>query len=320
MSGKITFIHEYGKPTNKGHIFLADVKVDNTFRCREQEDDDTVESYTEAFTKYIKACKRSEKVRCEDLHTIVNLDYPFPPIWVWHDNGKYYLIAGFHRFLAATKAGLDKILVKEFRGTKEEAILFAMRDNRTNGLRMSYGDWKYCVGKALKLFPDKTPGVVAKELGCSRSYAYKIEKELSTSGQLSSPKQRRGADGKKRSVKRKAKQRPVASVKEPGSEPVLNPPKNETQGTESKQNAPTPEDNPNNEAPFVFDAPSSDAVLEAVKPSSPDLEEKVDGMCEYFRNKLAYCRQKEDRLYIRYRLNELVKEIEAIWETITPQE
>ena len=50
---------------------------------------------------------------------------------------------------------------------------------------------------------DKSPGVIAKGIGVKRSYVYKIEKQLSTSGQLKIPEKRLGLDGKMRSTQRK---------------------------------------------------------------------------------------------------------------------
>jgi hypothetical protein len=131
VSGKIQFSREYGKPTDTGYIQLADVKVDDTFRCREQENEEVVESYTETFKKYIKANKRADKKRYEELRNMEHLDYPFPPARIWQDGDDYYLIAGFYRFQAATKTGIERFRVKVFHGTKEEAILFAIRITST---------------------------------------------------------------------------------------------------------------------------------------------------------------------------------------------
>ena len=211
---------QISKPT---YIALTEIIVSDDFRCREHEDDETIEAYAETFIKYLKANKRADKVRYEELWGIDHLDYPFPPAWIWREGGQVYLIAGFHRYKAAEKAGQNKLLVKEFKGTKENAILLAMRDNRTHGKRLSYGDLKYCVEKALRLFLDKTPGAIARDLGCSRSYASKIGKELSTSGQLTVPETRKGADGRVRSVKRNAKKSTVAPPSKPAKKPTVTP-------------------------------------------------------------------------------------------------
>jgi len=189
---------------------LSEIKCDNLFRCRVENDEDHIEALEEVFSEYKAAMDRGE-----------NPDYPVPPIWIyWLDGGAphhnvmgHVWITGSHRFQAANRAGLDKILVKEFHGTEEEALWFAMRDNRTHGLRLKHGDLKLCIGKALRLFPDKTAGAIAKELGCGRSYAYRVATELSPWGQLNRAEKKRGADGKVRSTKRKPKQSIVRKPK-----------------------------------------------------------------------------------------------------------
>ena len=167
---------------------------DDKFRCRVADDEERIEKLTELLTEY-NAEKKDGK----------NPSYPFRPIVVWQNGTTYTLIAGYHRFGAAHKAKSDTILAMIFEGTQEQAVWFAMKDNSTHGLRLNGNDLKLCITKALRLFSDKSPAVIAQEIGCSRSYAYKIETELSTSGQLEKAEARQGADGKVRAVKKKAK-------------------------------------------------------------------------------------------------------------------
>jgi hypothetical protein len=105
--------------------------------------------------------------------------------------------------------------------TKEEAIWFALTDNRRNGLRLNSRDLKLCITKAIKMFPDKTAAVIAKEIGCSRSYAYEIENQLSASGQLERPKKRTGVDGRKRTTTKK--QPASGETDEPVASPTAQP-------------------------------------------------------------------------------------------------
>jgi len=172
-------------------VKLSDIVQSDTFRCRKQEDPKTVKKYSRVFKDYIKANKKDK-----------DAVYPFPPIHIWLDEDKQYLlVSGFHRFEAAKDAGIVKILAQIVTGTQEEVLMIAMRSNRY-GRKMSADDLRFAIEKALKLCQGITPGVIAKELGCHRSYAYKIEKQLSTSRQLDKPDKRRGADGKERSSKR----------------------------------------------------------------------------------------------------------------------
>jgi ParB-like chromosome segregation protein Spo0J len=163
---------------------LSEITQDEVFRCRLEDDEDIIEAYTETFTQYREAEERGEKP-----------DYPFPPVWVRkRDDETYTLITGFHRDTAARRAGLTEIQVKVFTGTEDEALWLAMRDNRTNGLRLKHGDLKYCIVKALKRLTGLTAGAVAKELGCGRSYAYRIAEEVSPRGHSTSEDDERNPD------------------------------------------------------------------------------------------------------------------------------
>jgi hypothetical protein len=248
-------------------IDLSEIMQSDVFRCRECDDEETIEAYSDVFTKYKESMERGE-----------NPEYPFPPVWIWQEHGingeshqidpkVYTLVAGFHRFEAANKAGIDKILVRVFIGTEDDAALFAMRDNSKNGLRLNYGDLKFCVEKALKRFSDRTPGAIAKDLGCSRTYAYKIESELSTSGQLTKRKKRRGADGRVRSAKRKATQPPPESNPNPASDAQ---PSDEPESVAE----PFDESSVENEAETIL-------PLETSEEQSRSIEEQIDDFFEH---------------------------------------
>ena len=178
------------KTMKETEIFIDVSKIvqDDAFRCRVQDDKDTIEDYTTIFREYKEAKEPGESPV-----------YPFPEIWVWKEDDKYVLITGYHRLAAARQAGLDKIHVKIFTGTKEEAVLLAMRDNQKHGLRLSRGDLKYCIEKVLELFPDKSHAVIAEMLGCSRQYVSKV----ATSCHLPEVEKRVGRDNKEYSTTRK---------------------------------------------------------------------------------------------------------------------
>jgi len=170
-------------------IFIAVSEItrdDDSFGFREQLVMEMCKKLTDVFKEYKEAKERGE-----------NPDYPLPPIVILEVDNKKVLACGYHRYEAALKAGIDRIQVKVFKGTKEEAIWFAMRDNSNHGSRLKKGDLKLCIPKALKLFPDENPAVIAEKLGCSRSYSYEIAAELSATGQLETKEMRKGRDSKK---------------------------------------------------------------------------------------------------------------------------
>jgi hypothetical protein len=109
--------------------------------------------------------------------------------------------------------------VKVFEGTEDDAFMVALKDNSKHGLPMSRGDLRFCIEKAVCRFPDKSPGVIAKMLGRSRSYVSEIVKEVSASGHVVIAEKRQGADGKTYSVKRKVKQPPAAVLEQSNDNP-----------------------------------------------------------------------------------------------------
>jgi hypothetical protein len=106
-------------PTGAQYIALSDIVIDDEYRVRVQENTETILDYVDVFRQY-----RESKDQ--------GVAYPFPPIRVMPtSDGRYILIAGFHRFFAATKAGEESILAIVFGGSEEEAKEFALHDNAT---------------------------------------------------------------------------------------------------------------------------------------------------------------------------------------------
>jgi hypothetical protein len=59
---------------------------------------------------------------------------------VFFDGTDYILAGGFHRYHAARQAGLSELVVDLRQGTRREAVLFAVGDNATHGLRRTNED------------------------------------------------------------------------------------------------------------------------------------------------------------------------------------
>ena len=179
---------------NQDVIFIELAKIekdDEVFYCRKRDNQKYIKKYTDIFKDYKEARERGE-----------DAEYPFVPICVQKRGKRYVLVAGYHRLAAACNAGIDKILALVFEGTEKEAVWFALTNNQ-HGAQLEGDDLEHSIEKALKLFPEKSPPEIAGGIGCSRSYVYKIEKKLSTSGQLKIPEKRLGLDGKMRSTQRK---------------------------------------------------------------------------------------------------------------------
>jgi ParB-like chromosome segregation protein Spo0J len=122
----------------------------------------------------------------------------FPPVVVFHDGSAYYLADGFHRVLAAQRLERKSIDHKIKKGTREDALWYALGANKTNGVRMTRNDVRHAVTTALKTWPEKTQQAIAGRVGCSQRYVGDIQKQLRTTSKLAVPDTRVGADGKER--------------------------------------------------------------------------------------------------------------------------
>jgi hypothetical protein len=98
----------------------------------------------------------------------------FPPITVFSDGGTHRLADGFHRFLAAQRAGRTTLLADVHPGTREEALWFALGANRTNGQRLTEGDKTRAVTLAFATWPTKLNREIADQVGCSTSLVSKV--------------------------------------------------------------------------------------------------------------------------------------------------
>src|SRR5205085_9681775 len=73
----------------------------------------------------------------------------FPPIIVFSDGKDHWLADGFHRVLAAKKAGLTEIAADVRPGTRRDALLFAISSNSAHGLARSRADQRKAVALLL---------------------------------------------------------------------------------------------------------------------------------------------------------------------------
>lgn len=76
----------------------------------------------------------------------------FPPISVVFDGTDYYLADGFHRLLAAQKAGKAAINCDVINGTLRDAVLYSLSANHNHGLRRSIEDKRKAVLTMLEDF------------------------------------------------------------------------------------------------------------------------------------------------------------------------
>jgi hypothetical protein len=125
----------------------------------------------------------------------------FPSVAVFHDGTDYYLADGFHRVLAATRAGLAEIGADIRKGTRQDALLYSLGANTAHGLRRTNADKRRCVELALAAWPRWSDRRLAETCKVSPDTAGRIRRdELSESDSCPEFTKRVGADGKERAM------------------------------------------------------------------------------------------------------------------------
>ena len=186
---------------------IAQIVFDDELQVR-------IETNQEMVQEYYAAMETEEDVK------------KFPPPTVYFDGCRHWLADGRHRYLAARGRGFEKMLVKVFDGSHDDAILAAVKLNAQHGLRFSDGDWE----KIIPLITSKeqwknwTNRRLAEELGCSEFAIRKYRPDESVAIENATEK-RVGKDGKMYKAKKDKK-------------PKADPPKPETLSDTAPQSPP----------------------------------------------------------------------------------
>lgn len=131
----------------------------------------------------------------------------FPNVICYFDGNRYMLADGFHRFMAFSRAFAgEKIRCEVHKGTRADALKYALSANYSHGLRRSNADKKRSVELALAEWPKISDREIARI--CSVSHNFVSEHRAQLSSDDSST--RIGADGKTRKVPAK----PAEAVEE----------------------------------------------------------------------------------------------------------
>lgn len=124
----------------------------------------------------------------------------FPDVTVFHDGTNYFLADGFHRYFGALKAGLKDINADVRKGSRDEALWFAIGANRTHGLKRTNADKRKAVEIALRQKPEMADNAIAKHIGVSQPLVSEVRGQLQVLevDSLKTPTKRVGLDGKER--------------------------------------------------------------------------------------------------------------------------
>ena len=150
----------------------------------------------------------------------------FPPVTVFFDGAVYWLADGFHRVLAHEKAGLADVLAEVRRGTKRDALLFAVGANASHGLPRTNKDKRRAVEILLR-DEEWSAGydtTVAKMANVSSHFVGVVRKELVAAGDIDRINIRQGTNGTTRDTSKSGrKTKPAPAEPTPSPEPPAQP-------------------------------------------------------------------------------------------------
>jgi uncharacterized ParB-like nuclease family protein len=140
------------------------LRIDGDTQSRVAINEETVEAYCEIITEADKTT------------------WPFPPLDVFHDGTDHFVADGFHRFLAANRAGRGSVPCEIHDGTAQDARIWGLTANDRHGMRMSRADKRKCVDWLRATFPKMPQKELAEKAGVSiRTIKYIIAEDNTAS-------------------------------------------------------------------------------------------------------------------------------------------
>lgn len=162
----------------KKNIKLSDIVTDAGTQVRAAINETTVDEYAEAYKDGTQ----------------------FPELQVFADGNKYLLADGFHRYMAAQRAGLKDHPCFIRPGTRSDCLKFALGCNINHGLRRTNADKRHSVELALKEFPKASIAAIADMCRVSNELVSALRNQPADFGGLNQPKTIIGLDGRNRQV------------------------------------------------------------------------------------------------------------------------
>ena len=139
---------------------------------------------------------------------------------MFHDGNEYILADGFHRVMAASRNLSQTISSDVRKGTKLDALKFALGANITHGLKRTNADKRHSVMLAVEAWPELNDQAVADLCGVGKAFVNEYRKELSSVDNSIQPATRKGKDGKKYpTTKAKKRRQPIDIQAAPSPEP-----------------------------------------------------------------------------------------------------
>ena len=124
----------------------------------------------------------------------------FPPIVIFRDGSQNILADGFYRLAANRERGHDQIAAEVRRGTKSDALKYALKANAAHGLRRTNADKRRSVELALVEWPKLSDRRIAEICAVSNNFVGECRRQVS-SDDTCQPGERIGKDGKQYPIK-----------------------------------------------------------------------------------------------------------------------
>lgn len=156
---------------------IKEIRTDAGTQIRVRLNEDTVAEYAESFTDGAQ----------------------FPPVVVFHDGNENILADGFHRVMGAIRAGLKDVLADIRKGSRTDALKYALGANSNHGLKRTNADKRNSIDVALKEWPKLS----SAELGRICCVHHSTVEEIRKSNQPADSagcQTRIGGDGKERKM------------------------------------------------------------------------------------------------------------------------
>ncbi len=124
----------------------------------------------------------------------------FPPVVVFHDGSRYLAADGFHRIHAALRSGATQIECDVRKGSKLDALKFALGCNAHHGLPRTNADKRHAVEMALTEWPHLADAELARICAVGNKFVGDTRREMEDNLVLNKVEVRVGHDGRKRKL------------------------------------------------------------------------------------------------------------------------
>lgn len=102
----------------------------------------------------------------------------FPPLMLFFDGTDYFCADGFHRVLAAQRAGIKHLVADVQKGGAKEAAWASCGMNITHGLRRTNADKRRAVKMALEMKPDMSDRALAEHCGVANHLIAEVRRQV----------------------------------------------------------------------------------------------------------------------------------------------